>query len=86
MVRETLLRRAGLALLPLALASGCAIPGGQHQADTALLNAVAGVGLRPGTSFAAVRTPGGVRIQLADESSVEFPQPATELLFVAAEE
>ncbi len=37
MVRETLLRRAGLALLPLALASGCAIPGGQHQADTALL-------------------------------------------------
>lgn len=56
------------------------------QADAGLLHAVAGVGLRPATSFEAVKTPGGVHIQLADESAVELPHAATELLFVAAEE
>ncbi|MDF1488255.1 metal-dependent transcriptional regulator [Tessaracoccus caeni] len=56
------------------------------QADSDVLAELAAAGLRPGTSFEAVRTPRGVRLLLADESTLELPGGSADLLFVAGEE
>lgn len=56
------------------------------QADAELLSLLAASGLRPGTSFEAVRGADGVQIRLPDESSLDLPGGSADSLFVSGEE